>query len=225
MSTPGTLQPPAPATASYATRRAGGAVFGGGRALAWLLVITGAAGLVAAWVITLDKFALLQDPNFVPACSLNPVVTCGNIMKSGQAAAFGFPNPLLGLVAYGMVMCAGAIILSVGFFGSAALVGYPDLVRQAPEFSTLVLAINLTLPMVAWMRFRNHEWRPTLEMGGATMALGIALIAAGWLGIIPASDMFEWEKSLACPVMFIAMLFRLDLYTSHAGHKAHSAHG
>ena len=36
-----------------------------------------------------------------PGCSLNPVVSCGNIMKSEQAAAFGFPNPMLGLVAYG----------------------------------------------------------------------------------------------------------------------------
>ncbi|MGW3636096.1 vitamin K epoxide reductase family protein, partial [Streptomyces sp. NPDC005122] len=32
---------------------------GGSRALALLLVITGAAGLLAAWVITIDKFKLL----------------------------------------------------------------------------------------------------------------------------------------------------------------------
>ena len=55
---------------------------GGSRALALLLVITGAAGLLAAWVITIDKFKLLENPNFVPGCSLNPVVSCGNIMKS-----------------------------------------------------------------------------------------------------------------------------------------------
>src|SRR3954468_4397755 len=78
---------------------------GGSRAFAWLLVITGVAGLVAAWVITLDKFKLLEKPHFVPGCSLNPVVSCGNIMKSDQAAAFGFPNPMLGLVAYGIVIC------------------------------------------------------------------------------------------------------------------------
>ncbi|MFD9910795.1 hypothetical protein ACFWX4_41705, partial [Streptomyces sp. NPDC059063] len=37
---------------------------GGSRAFALLLVITGAAGLLASWVITLDKFELLKDPNF-----------------------------------------------------------------------------------------------------------------------------------------------------------------
>ncbi|CAM5249316.1 membrane protein [Streptomyces avidinii] len=82
------------------------------RGLAWLLAVTGAAGLLASWVITLDKFLLLEDPDFKPACSLNPVVSCGSVMQSDQAAAFGFPNPMLGLVAYGVVVCVGAGLLA-----------------------------------------------------------------------------------------------------------------
>ncbi|KPI23853.1 Vitamin K epoxide reductase [Actinobacteria bacterium OV450] len=82
------------------------------RTLAWLLALTGAAGVLASWVITLDKFLLLEDPDFKPACSLNPVVSCGSVMKSDQAAAFGFPNPLLGLVAFGAVVCVGAGLLA-----------------------------------------------------------------------------------------------------------------
>ncbi|KMO99649.1 vitamin K epoxide reductase family protein [Streptomyces roseus] len=84
----------------------------GRRPPAWLLVLTGAAGVLASWVITLDKFLLLEDPDFKPACSLNPVVSCGSVMKSDQAAAFGFPNPLLGLVAFGAVVCVGAGLLA-----------------------------------------------------------------------------------------------------------------
>ncbi|MFE2095901.1 MULTISPECIES: vitamin K epoxide reductase family protein [unclassified Streptomyces] len=84
----------------------------GGRGFGLLLVITGAAGLLASWVITLDKFKLLENPNFVPGCSLNPVVSCGSVMKSDQAAAFGFPNPMLGLVAYGIVVCVGMSLLA-----------------------------------------------------------------------------------------------------------------
>ncbi|CAM5563106.1 Putative membrane protein OS=Streptomyces griseomycini OX=66895 GN=FHS37_004672 PE=3 SV=1 [Streptomyces griseomycini] len=53
---------------------------GSGRALALLLVITGAAGVLAAWVITLNKFKLLEakvkGETFVPGLSLNPVVSC-----------------------------------------------------------------------------------------------------------------------------------------------------
>ncbi|MEU7136403.1 vitamin K epoxide reductase family protein [Streptomyces sp. NPDC046261] len=85
---------------------------GAGRGFALLLVITGAMGLLASWVITLDKFKLLEDPNFVPGCSLNPIVSCGNIMSSDQAKAFGFPNPMLGLVAYGMIIAIGLALLS-----------------------------------------------------------------------------------------------------------------
>ncbi|WP_406859736.1 vitamin K epoxide reductase family protein [Streptomyces sp. HUAS MG47] len=85
---------------------------GASRAFAWMLVITGAAGLLAAWVITIDKFKLLEDPTFTPGCSLNPVVSCGNIMKSDQASVFGFPNPMLGLVTYAMVIAIGVGLLA-----------------------------------------------------------------------------------------------------------------
>lgn len=89
---------------------------GGGRGLAWLLVVTGAAGLLASWVITLDEFKLLKDPNFTPGCSINPVLSCGNIMKSAQASVFGFPNPMLGLATYSVVVCVGMSLLAGGRF-------------------------------------------------------------------------------------------------------------
>ncbi|MGW4164914.1 vitamin K epoxide reductase family protein [Streptomyces sp. NPDC004788] len=92
--------------------QAGGAGTGASRAFAWMLIVTGAAGVLAGWVITIDKFKLLEDPNFTPGCSLNPVVSCGNIMKSEQAGVFGFPNPMLGLVAYAVVVAVGAGILA-----------------------------------------------------------------------------------------------------------------
>jgi uncharacterized membrane protein len=85
---------------------------GAGRAFGVLLVICGALGMLASWVITIDKFKLLEDPNFVPGCSLNPVVSCGNVMKSTQAAVFGFPNPMIGMVAYPIVICVGMGLLA-----------------------------------------------------------------------------------------------------------------
>ncbi|SCK43920.1 vitamin K epoxide reductase family protein [Streptomyces sp. WMMB 322] len=87
-------------------------VVGAGRAFAWMLLVTGAAGLLSAWVITLDKIKLAENPDFTPACSLNPVISCGNIMKSEQAEAFGVPNPMIGLVAYGIVIGVGMSLLA-----------------------------------------------------------------------------------------------------------------
>ncbi|MDF3288892.1 vitamin K epoxide reductase family protein [Streptomyces silvisoli] len=87
-------------------------LIGASRAFSVLLVVCGALGLLAAWVITIDKFELLKNPNFVPGCSLNPIISCGNIMKSAQASAFGFPNPMIGLVAYPVMMCVGMGVLA-----------------------------------------------------------------------------------------------------------------
>ena len=122
-----------------------------------------------------------------------------------------------------LVMCAGGAILTFAFFGGTALLGYPDLFAQAPYLATLVLAINLSVAMGVWMRFRRHEWWPTLEMAGTSMALGIILIALGSLGLVPVSDVFEWMTRLACPVMLIPMLMRLNLYTGGMDHHAHAA--
>ncbi|MFD5573011.1 vitamin K epoxide reductase family protein [Streptomyces cadmiisoli] len=93
---------------------------GGSRAFALLMVITGAAGLLAAWVITIDKFKILEaeadGKTFVPSCSLNPIVSCGSVMSSDQASVFGFPNPMLGLVTYGIVICVGMSLLARASF-------------------------------------------------------------------------------------------------------------
>ncbi|MEU0086509.1 vitamin K epoxide reductase family protein [Streptomyces sp. NPDC006274] len=96
---------------------------GGSRSLAWLLVVTGAAGLLAAWVITLDKIRLAEDPGFKPGCSLNPVVSCGSVMESDQAAVFGFPNPMLGLATYSVVIGVGMALLAGARFGRAYWLG------------------------------------------------------------------------------------------------------
>jgi energy-converting hydrogenase Eha subunit A len=122
-----------------------------------------------------------------------------------------------------LACCVGGATLGIAFFGGAALLGHPDLVPKAPVFSTLMLAVILTVPMVAWMRFRRHGWRPSLEMGAATMGLGIVLIALGTIGAVPLGDMFEWVARLACPVMLVPMLARLNLYTGGMDHRAHAA--
>jgi hypothetical protein len=121
-----------------------------------------------------------------------------------------------------MVMCVGAIVLSVAFFGAAALLGYTDLPQRAPALSALVVAVNLSLPMALWMRFRGIAWRPALEMSGATMLVGLLLIAGYRLGVVGQSSLIEVQTSLACPVMLAVMLVRFGIYSSHAGRHAYS---
>ncbi|MFI6356550.1 vitamin K epoxide reductase family protein [Streptomyces sp. NPDC050743] len=85
---------------------------GASRAFAWLLIVSGALGILASFVITLDKFQLLQDPHFSPSCNLSPVLSCTNVMRSTQASVFGFPNPMLGLLTYPVVVALGFALLA-----------------------------------------------------------------------------------------------------------------
>ncbi|MFC0598813.1 vitamin K epoxide reductase family protein [Streptomyces palmae] len=85
---------------------------GASRAFAWLLVVAGSLGLLGSFVISIDKIKLLEDPGFVPGCSLNAVVSCTSVMQSEQASAFGFPNPLIGLAAFAVVIAIGFGLLS-----------------------------------------------------------------------------------------------------------------
>jgi hypothetical protein len=98
-----------------------------------------------------------------------------------------------------MVMCAGAVVLSVLFFGAAALLGYTDLPQRAPELSVFVIAVNLSLPMAAWMRFRGMQWQPTLEMAGSTMVVGLLLIAAYWAGFVAKDSLIEIQTGPGLP--------------------------
>lgn len=120
------------------------------------------------------------------------------------------------------VMCVGAIVLSVLFFGTAGLLGYTDVPQHQPELAVLVIAVNLSVPMAIWMRFRSMGWRPTLEMSGSTMAVGLLLIAAYWLGIVAKGSLVDVQTSLACPLMLAVMLFRFPLYSGQTGRRLHA---
>jgi uncharacterized membrane protein len=83
-----------------------------GRAYRWLLLIAGVVGGIGSTVLTLDEIKLLKNPDYVPSCSINPVISCGSVMKSDQAHAFGFPNPLLGLVCFAVVVTLAVVVLA-----------------------------------------------------------------------------------------------------------------
>ncbi len=78
----------------------------------WILTVCASIGLLAAFVLTLEKIALLKDPGHHLSCSLNPVLSCGSIIGSPEASAFGFPNTLIGLASFAVVVTIGIGILA-----------------------------------------------------------------------------------------------------------------
>jgi uncharacterized membrane protein len=77
----------------------------------WIL-IAGALGLTAAITLTVEKIELLIDPSYVPSCSINPVLSCGSVMATPQASEFGFPNSLLGIVGFTVVVVTGVLAVA-----------------------------------------------------------------------------------------------------------------
>ena len=77
----------------------------------WVL-IAGAVGLAAALTLTVEKIEILINPDYVPSCSINPVLSCGSVMITPQASAFGFPNPLIGIVSFTIVVVTGLLAVA-----------------------------------------------------------------------------------------------------------------
>ncbi|OBB17623.1 hypothetical protein A5662_05795 [Mycobacteriaceae bacterium 1482268.1] len=76
------------------------------------VLIAGLLGLAAALTLTVEKIEILINPDYVPSCSINPVLSCGSVMVTPQASAFGFPNPLIGIVSFTVVVVTGVLALT-----------------------------------------------------------------------------------------------------------------
>jgi len=83
-----------------------------GRASAWWVLIAGIIGLTASATLLIEKIEMLKDPAYVPTCSINPVLSCGSVMLRPEASAFGFPNPLIGIASFAVVIVTGVLAVS-----------------------------------------------------------------------------------------------------------------
>lgn len=112
------------------------------RAIGPILAICGGVGLLAAFTLAVEKVRIIEDPTYIPTCSINPILSCGSVMTTDQAEAFGFPNPLLGVAGFAAVAAIGV-----------ALVGG----AQLPRWLWLVVQGGLTFAVVFvhWLFFQS----------------------------------------------------------------------
>ncbi len=86
------------------------------RALGLLLTIGGAIGLLSAAILIIEKIHFLEDeaagrPTTL-GCDLNAFVSCGGVINTDQASAFGFPNPIIGVAGFAIVVTIGVLVLT-----------------------------------------------------------------------------------------------------------------
>jgi hypothetical protein len=116
-------------------------------------------------------------------------------------------------------MCIGFALGDLVYFWAAKQFGYTHPFSELPELSVLVVTLNMTAPMTAWMLFRRMPRRPTVEMTAAMPVLALGLLVFGWVAILPKGDLALMEHGLMMPVMLVPMLLRFDVYTGRTAHR------
>lgn len=109
---------------------------------AWVLLVAGLLGWLASVALTIERFKLLVNPNYRPSCSFNPVLSCGSVMATHQGSVFGFPNPIIGVVGFSVVVTLGVL--------AAARVGFPRWV-----WGGLWLGTILGIVFLCWLVFQS----------------------------------------------------------------------
>ena len=181
------------------------------RQTAWILAVGGIIGIFASIELIIQKIAVLSDPDFVPNCDINPILSCGSVISTEQASLFGFPNPVLGVIGFTIVIMFGALLftgvemprlmwLGLNFGALAGMVFVIWLVSQ----SLYVIGALCPWCMVVWAVTIPIFWQVTTDnLAGNRLNLGKGLseiivtlkwiLIAGSYLIIMALIFVRWQ--------------------------------
>jgi len=84
--------------------------------IGYILFVLGLIGFAASMTLSIDKVELIKNPNFSPICNIIPLISCGSVMNTSQAEAFGFMNSFLGVAGFAAVATIGVAILAGATF-------------------------------------------------------------------------------------------------------------
>jgi hypothetical protein len=114
-----------------------------------------------------------------------------------------------GMLALGMP--AGMVLGELGVSSS-------ELRNDAPALLLLGMATTMTVPMVAWMRYRGHGWAASSEMAASMFIPTFAAIGLLSAGLVEDTETLLVIQHVAMlPAMLIAMLLRREEYSHSHG--------
>lgn len=187
-------------------------------AYAITLIVAGIVGWIAAFSLTVEKFALLADPTASLGCDYSILVQCRANLDSWQGSLFGFPNPILGLTGWvapivvGMALLAGArfdrwfrILFTIGVTAALALVIF--------LITTSIFELGTLCPwcMVTWVAAIPTFWMVvlgSLRDGTIPLPTRATAVFSSLYGWVPAITVLSYLA-----VAVIAQL-RLDVLGS-----------
>ena len=104
-------------------------------------------------------------------------------------------------------MLVGMVVVGAAVRGVLTLAGL-ELPTRYPELLALEMAFDMSVGMVAWMRYRGHGWASTLEMAGAMFAPAVALFPLLWLGVLSGEGLLVVQHLAMFPLMYLVMARR-----------------
>lgn len=121
----------------------------------YILIVGSIVGLAASFLLMLDTITLIKNPQAELACNLNPFISCTSVATTWQSSIFGFPNPLLGIMAFSMLLAIGIMLI----FGGSDSSVFDKISGQNKARRPLWLFVNLgtlaAMIFVAWFFFES----------------------------------------------------------------------
>lgn len=130
--------------------------------------------------------------------------------RTGQAH-HGFMRHLLEM---GLAMMAGMMI-SAAIFLTAVGETAADGMREHAVLFVVLQAIGMTGAMVAWMRYRRHDWRSSSEMAAAMVVPAVPLICLRLFDVI-SGPICGLYCLVTIAAMVLIMLYRRSAYAPTA---------
>jgi hypothetical protein len=96
---------------------------------------------------------------------------------------------------------------------AAAGTSIPDVKGAAPEVWGMPMALNMTVGMTVWMRYRGHSWAMCTEMAGAMFVPAAAAIVLFWCAVIHGEAIGGVTMAGMVPAMIAVMLLRRTEYS------------
>jgi uncharacterized membrane protein len=181
------------------------------RTLYGILTAGAGLGLVASFLEMVEYIAIIKRPSASLVCDLNGVFSCSNVLTKWQSSVFGFPNPMMCMVFFTLMLGFGLVGLYGGTIPrglriaaqgiSLFFLGFGLWFLEQSTFSIRSLCI-LCIFCFAGLMAINASW---LRLNSGDLPLGRRIRDLLQRIIARGTDIFGWLL-LAIVIAFVMFL-------------------
>lgn len=111
------------------------------------------------------------------------------------------------------VMGAGMLVAGAIFLAVVGAKTWEEVTTQYPTQCLLAMAAGMTVPMVAWMRYRGMSSRTSYEMGAVMVLAALPFLLLVWFDVTKSAQCGGYCL-LSVAAMLALMRYRRDEYST-----------